>query len=185
MVTEWVRATPRAVGYVHDHDSPKTVLRELRDVLSTTRAGVPKWMEETRRELADLSRNLESRADAMLARLDDLARRVEAALRRAETSAPGVTGAVAGVVPWAEAALEYLDRRTGAGSAGDCPLPELFHAVRERHPALTLPAFQDGLRRLHDVRAVRLTGATDAMWAVTEPEYALVVGGQLAYWASR
>src|SRR6185369_5030455 len=29
IVTEWVRATPKAVSFVHDHDSPKSVLKEL------------------------------------------------------------------------------------------------------------------------------------------------------------
>src|SRR5262245_30501200 len=40
-VTEWVRVTPRAVAFVHEHDSPKSVLRELKDVLDATRSGGP------------------------------------------------------------------------------------------------------------------------------------------------
>ncbi len=185
VVTEWVRATPKAVGFVHDHDSPKSVLRELKDVLTTARGGVPAWLDESRREVAALAERFEDRATAVIQRLDDLAARVEAALRRAEASAPTVGTGVTAVVPWATDALEYLDRRTSAGSAGDCPLPELFHAVRANSPTLTLPAFQDGVRRLHDLRAVRLTGAADDAWAMTEPEYALVADGRLAYWVGR
>src|SRR5262245_23754299 len=30
LVVEWVKATPRALEFVHDHDSPKALLRELR-----------------------------------------------------------------------------------------------------------------------------------------------------------
>ena len=52
IVTEWVRATPKAVGFVHDHDSPKSVLRELKELLDATRAGVPAWMAEAKQELA-------------------------------------------------------------------------------------------------------------------------------------
>ncbi|MBX9585297.1 MAG: hypothetical protein K2X87_33745 [Gemmataceae bacterium] len=176
VVTEWVTATPRAVAFVHDHDSPKAVLRELREVLRATRAGVPVWLDESRQELATLTARFEGRAAAMLDRLDRLADRVEAALRRAEVSAPAVGPGTAGVVPWAIAALEYLDRRRG-----DCPLPELFAAVRDRFPDLTLPAFHDGLRRLHDARAVRLLPAEE----MPEPEYAVVVDGELAYRVSR
>ena len=110
-----------------------------------------------------------------------LAGRVEAALRRAEMNAPAVAEPVGRVVPWAVEALEYLDRRSDTGAAGDCPLPELFHAVRVRFPELTLPAFHDGLRRLHDVRAVRLSPLAD----MAEPEYAVVVGGKLMYAAGR
>jgi hypothetical protein len=35
------------------------------------------------------------------------------------------------------------------------------------------------------VRVVRLTPAGESAWAITEPEYAAVVDGQLMYWVSR
>ena len=181
LITEWVCATPKAVGFVHEHDSPRSILRELKDVLHTTRTGVPAFMAEAKAELAALSANFESRAAAMLAHLDDLAKRCEAALRRAETTGPVVGEAVGRLVPWATAALEYLDRRLESGATGDCPLPELFHALTPRFPALTLSAFQDGVRRLHDVRAVRLQ-PRDMMH---EPEYAVVVDGKMMYAAGR
>jgi hypothetical protein len=174
LVTEWVRATPKAVGFVHEHDSPRSILRELKDVLRATRTGVPEWMAEAKREVAALSASFEVRASAMLARLDDLAKRCEAALRRAETTGPAVAEPVARLVPWATAALEYLDKRSDTGAAGDCPLPELFRALRARFPDLELPAFHDGVKRLHDVRAVRLLSGEP-----TEPEYAVVVEGKL------
>jgi hypothetical protein len=182
VVTEWVRATPRAVAFVHEHDSPKSVLKELKAVLDAARGGVPSWLADAKQELAAAAARFEERAVAILARLDDLAGRVEAALRRAEAKVPAVAEPVGRVVPWAVAALEYLDRRRASGAAGDCPLAELFHAVRAGFPDLTLPAFQDGVRRLHDVRAVRLTPADGPL---AEPEYAVVVGGQLAYLAGR
>jgi len=180
VVTEWVRATPRAVAFVHEHDSPKSVLRELKDVLDAARGGVPAWMGSARAELAAVGVRFEERAAAVLKRLDDLAERVEAALRRAEAKAPAVAEPVGRVVPWAVEALEYLDRRRDA-AAGECPLSELFHAVRVRFPDLTLPVFQHGLKRLHDIRAVRLAPAAE----VAEPEYAVVVDGKLMYAAGR
>lgn len=181
LITEWVCATPKAVGFLHEHDSPRSVLRELKDVLNATRAGVPAFMVEARAELAALAANFDERAAAMLARLDDLAKRCEAALRRAEAGGPALGEAVGRVVPWAVDALEYLDRRIESGAAGDCPLPELFHAVGAKFPALELPAFQDGVKRLHDVRAVRLAPARE----MAEPEYAVVVEGKLMYAAGR
>jgi len=181
IVTEWVKATPKAVAFVHDHDSPKSVLRELKEVLATSRSGIPAWMAEAKQEAALLSARFEARAAAMLARLDELANRVEAALRRAETSGPAVTEQVGRVVPWAVESLEYLDRRQASGMGGESPLPELFHAVRVKFPELTLSAFHDGLKRLHDVRALRLLPTAE----MTEPEYAVVVGGKLMYAAGR
>jgi hypothetical protein len=181
IVTEWVKAGPKAVTFVHDHDSPKSVLRELKELLDTTRGGIPGWMADAKVEIAALSARFEERAAAMLGRLDELARRAEAALRRAEANGPAVTEPVSRVVPWAVEALEYLDRRAALGSPGDCPLPELFHAVRVKFPELTLPAFHDGLKRLNDVRAVRLAPSLD----MAEPEYAVVVAGRLAYAVGR
>jgi hypothetical protein len=180
LVTEWVRATPKAVGFVHDNDSPRSILRELKDVLQATRTGVPEWMAEAKREVAALSASFEVRAAALLARLDDLAKRCEAALRRAETTS-AVAEPVARVVPWAMEALEYLDKRGATGAQGDCPLPELFHALSIKFPDLTLTAFHSGVKRLLDVRALHLAPVEE----MTEPEYAVVVDGKLMYAVGR
>ena len=181
IVTEWVRATPKAVTFVHENDSPSSVLKELKDVLQATRDGVPVWMDDARRELATLSARFEGQAAAMMKRLDELATSVEAALRRADAKLPLMAEPVGRLVPWAVDALEYLDRRKTGGAMGDCPLPELFHAVRVGLPTLTLPAFQDGLRRLHDVRALALVPAA----LMAEPEYAVVLDGKLMYAVAR
>jgi hypothetical protein len=181
VVTEWVRATPKAVTFVHDHDSPKSILRDLKQVLDATRTGIPAWMEEAKAEVAALSSRFEERAASLLAKLDDLATSVEAALRRAETDGPAVAEPVSRVVPWAIEALEYLDRRATTGAAGECAMPELFHAVRVKFPDLTLPGFHDGLRRLHDVRAVRLVPGDE----VDQPEYAMLAGGGMVYRVGR
>jgi hypothetical protein len=175
IVIEWVQATPKAMTFIHENDSPKSVLRELKTLLTTTRSGIPLWMKEAKQEAANLSAKFEKRAEEMLRRLDELSARVEAALRRAETSGPARAEPVSKVVPWAIEALEYLDRRSISGIAGECLLPELFHALRVKNTDLTLGEFQNGLRRLYDLRAVRLTPSKD----MSEPEYALVVGGQM------
>ena len=181
LVVEWVHATAKAVTYVHEHDSPKSVLRELKEVLQATRDGVPQWMKDAKAEIADISYRFDARAAALLKRLDQVAERVDSALRRAETKAPGVAEPVGRVVPWAVDALEYLDRRAASGASGDCPLPELFHAVRLNLPELPLPAFHDGVKRLHDVRAVRLAPSP----MMVEPEYAVVTEGRLMYVVGR
>jgi len=175
IVIEWVQATPKAMSFIDDNDSPKSILRELKSVLSTTRAGVPQWLMDAKQETANLTARFEKRATEILRRLDELTIRVESALRRAETNIHAIAEPVSRVVPWAIEALEYLDRRSLSGIAGDCSFPELFHAIRVKFPELSLAAFQNGLRRLHDVRAVRLTPASDQ----SEPEFALVVGGQM------
>lgn len=183
LIVEWVRVTPKGVAYVHDRDSPKAILRELREVIGATRAGVPEWMEAAREEVAAVAEKFDRQGAELLKRLDALTERVEAALRRAEAAGPRLPDPVARVVPWAEEALAYLDRRTETGAAGDCPLRELFDALRVARPGLTVPNFQTGLRRLHDVRALRLTGPPDG--STPDPEYAMIVGAETFSLAAR
>ncbi|HEV3383760.1 MAG TPA: hypothetical protein VG097_03040 [Gemmata sp.] len=175
IIIEWVQATPKAMTFIDENDSPKSILRELKGVLATTRAGIPQWLMDVKQETANLSAKFEKRAAEMLRRLDELTIRVESALRRAEANGPVLAEPVSRVVPWAVEALEYLDRRSLSGIAGDCSLPELFHAIRVKFTDLSLPAFHSGLQRLQDVRALRLIPSSD----MSEPEYALVVGGQM------
>lgn len=181
LVVEWVQATPRALEYVHDHDSPRAVLREIRSVLGATSSAIPAWMEAARDEAAQLALRFEHRAREMLERLEKISDRVETALRRIDTR-PGLGESMARLVPWGVAALEYLDRWTDT-IAGDCPLPDLFRALEVRFPDLTLPAYQDGLRRLHDARAIRLIAAKRD--AITEPEFAFVIEKQMVWYVRR
>ncbi|MCS6864544.1 MAG: hypothetical protein RMJ56_15965 [Gemmataceae bacterium] len=180
LITEWVQATPKAVRYVHEHDSLRSLLRELKELLQVTQTGVPQWMTEAKQELAAIAASFEVRATALLTRLEELAQRCDAAIRRAEMNqAPlSVAEPLQRVVPWAAHALDYLDRRRELGLSGSsCPLPELFQALRATVPELTLPAFHQGLKRLHDARLVQLEPAE----AIAQPEYAVVCDGRLMY----
>ncbi|HEY2785110.1 MAG TPA: hypothetical protein VGJ05_09065 [Fimbriiglobus sp.] len=179
---EWVRVTSRGIAYVGEHDTPKATLRELKSLLGATRAGVPAWMAEARAELQAVGSSFEAKANALILRLDDLARRVETALRRADVARHTVSEPIRQLVPWAADALEYLDQRDGAGAAWVCPLSELFHSVAFKHPDLTLAEFHSGLRRLCDVRALTLSPAHGTL---PEPEYALVVDGKMMGFAAR
>ena len=50
-----------------------------------------------------------------------------------------------------------------------------------RFPELALPAFHDGVKRLHDVRAVRLLPASEML----EPEHSIIVDGRMMYLVAR
>src|SRR5205823_7890135 len=56
--TEWVRLTPAGVHYLHAHDSPRAVLRELRTALQTSREGVPAWLDGMQRQMQELTERL-------------------------------------------------------------------------------------------------------------------------------
>ncbi len=174
-VIEWVRITPKGIAFLHDHDSPKAVLQDLKATLSATAAGIPDWMHDTREQLTELKIDFEAKAGEMIRRLAELTTRVEAALRRVDAATPKLPSILQTVVPWGVTALEYLDSRREVLASGDCSLRELFVALRPKFPELSVPEFHTGLRRLHDNRSIQLTRTELG----TDPEYAILMGTEL------
>src|SRR5262245_563470 len=181
---EWVRLTAKGVEYLYEHDSPKAVLAEMRDMLSAARSGIPMWQDEMLKSLERLGTHVSEEMARYMAKLDALATRVDQALRRAEVTANNWNSALESVVPWGADALTYLDRRAQGGGEGACPLPELFAAIRAKHATITMREFHDGLRRLADNRAV-LFSAWTGPGAIPQPEYALMADGKLMYHVGR
>ena len=81
--------------------------------------------------------------------------------------------------------LTRLTEWQASGTSEDCPLPELFRRSRAVAPGLTVGAFHDGLRRLHEAGQVYLHPWTGPLHALPEPPFALLVGHEIAYYASR
>jgi hypothetical protein len=183
-IIEWVRLTPRGVDFLHEHESPAVALHEFRETLRLNQQAVPAWLAEVRATLQALDDRLAADARKWLQRLDAMERRVNETLRRLELAMPLVPNDVLTAVPWAIDAINYLDRRQSGGATGDCPLPELFAAVVRQHAQLSVSAFHDGLRRLHDRRVLRLQGAV-GLAELPQPEFALLDGGAVLYFAAR
>ncbi len=181
---EWVKLTPRGVTYLHDRESPLRVLQELHGLLQANRSGVPGWLAEIRQNVLALGTQLGEETQRWTNRLEALSQRVEEALRRTHAALPHLSDGMAAAVPWGLDALTYLFRRHAGGASGECPLPELFHAVQQQHPGLTVKDYHDGLRRLHDRGAVRLLPPNQP-GELPEPEYALVDGAAVYYFVAR
>lgn len=179
---EWVRPTPRGVEFLHNHESPVRALHDLRETLQANQRAVPLWLEDLRSRLHHLEENLADSAARWVDKLSELTRRVEDTLQRIEAASPLVPKELLDGLPWSMDVVNYLDRRRNAGATDPCPLPELFEAVLANHPTLMIGAFQDGLRRLHERRVIRLQ-ATDG--EMSQPEFAILVGGLLMYTAWR
>src|SRR5205823_11559382 len=71
-VLDWVRVTPKAVDFVHEHESPLKALQELRAELRATQEGVPAWSAEVRRTLAALGDKVAEDAARMRQRVEAL-----------------------------------------------------------------------------------------------------------------
>ncbi|MCX7700291.1 MAG: hypothetical protein N2039_05395 [Gemmataceae bacterium] len=182
---DWVRITPAGVEYLYRSESPIVVLRELRQALAATQSSLPRFLEDLHQEWQRTLNEFRARLDETQRKLHVLAARVEETVRRIDTNRGGVADALLASTPWASEAVDYLERRKESGGADGCPLPELFTALRRRFPELNLIDFHSGLRRLHDHRAIVLRpfdGPTDK---IPEPEYALLDGAELMYFAAR
>lgn len=181
---DWVRITPRGVEYLHDNESPVRALHELRAALRANQDAVPVWLGEMRAALGRLESQLADDAGRWLERLGALERRVGDTLRRLEAASPLVPDEVGQAHPWAIDALNYLDRRRTGGAPDDCALPELFAAVAEHHPRLSIATFHEGLRQMHRRKALVLREAV-APEKMAQPEYALFDEARVYYLAAR
>lgn len=180
---EWVRLTAKGVEYLYQHDSPRAILGEMRQMLAVAQSGIPTWQDEMLRSLEKLATHITDQMAQYMDKLEALSKRIDEAMRRTEATAE-LSPAMSTLVPWGVSALEYLDHRRAGGGTGGCPLPELFGAVHGKHSTITMRDFHDGLRRLADNRAVKLSP-----WAgpgsIPQPEYAMMAEGKLMYLVSR
>lgn len=80
--------------------------------------------------------------------------------------------------------LKLLALWNESGASEDCPLPDLYRQAHERSSHLTIGQFHDGLRRLYDQERLYLHPWTGPLYAIPEPAYALLVGHEIAYYAS-
>lgn len=77
-----------------------------------------------------------------------------------------------------------LRRWHEAHALEDCALPELFRSLKAAQASLSIGQFHDVLRRLHDQRQVYLHPWTGPLHELPEPALAMMVGHEIAYYAS-
>lgn len=160
--------TEKGLAYLLSQLSPRQVLEDFVRVLEARHAQAGELLAAARR---------------MQDHLEGLRATAEHVLR--EVAAPPPVGRNGhGPEVWPAEVLSHLARRHDTGAAGDCPLPELFRHVEPSAPGLTLGRFHDGLRRLHDDGRLYLHPWTGPLYDLPEPHFALLVGHEIAYYAS-
>jgi hypothetical protein len=182
---EWVRLTPRGVEFLHQHESPLHAMQELHEALKTNLDAVPGWLAALKSRLQEFETSMAADVQRATLRLETLARRVEDILKRFAERQTGVPDELATLVPWAAEALAYLDRRQTADASGQCPLPELFAFLSQGQSNLSITAFHDGLRKLHESRVLKLFPFTGSPNELQQPEFVLLEGATCYYHASR
>ncbi|MBI3409855.1 MAG: hypothetical protein HY040_16070 [Planctomycetes bacterium] len=182
--TEWVKVTAKGIEYLLAQESPIRAMEELKAVLQLNQDGIPAWLMELRRSVDALSQRLANEVEALNRRMESLTERVVEALKRAEKMGPALPEGAAGALPWGHEAVSYLERRRDGGLGEKCALPELFAVLKDKENGLVLRDFHLGLRRLHDRGVLRLL-PFDGPEGPPEPEYALLDGPQVFYYAAR
>jgi hypothetical protein len=165
-------ATDAGLAYLVRHTSPKQVLEDLARAIEGRHSQIDNLLSvahETKTELAAIKCVLEK-------------------LGEPGASATGVLLENRTPVADAPGSLQWLiDLRqhlSNWDTAGDCPLPDLYQRLQAAHPALTIGRFHDGLRELHDREQVYLHPWTGPLYALPEPAFALMIGHEIAYYAS-
>jgi len=152
-------------------------------------AGPKRVLENIARTLEPRMTVLDGLVDAVKqtqADLSALRTAAERALVEVGTPSNGALAALNhhGLDGWMTSLLDHLERRHRADAIEDCPLPELFRACRQTQTALTIGEFHDGLRRWYERERVYLHPWTGPLHEIPEPAYALLIGHEIAYYAS-
>ncbi len=182
---EWVQLTQKGVDFLLSHESPVRAMDELREALQMTKEGLPGWLTQIRGRFQEQADRLVEEVKSVLGRLESLSVRIGAALKRAEDSAPKLPAAATAAFPWAVEALTYLDRRRDGGAPSPCPLPDLFAGIRAKDQDLTMTAFHAGLKSMQDCGVLKLLPFAGPPEELPQPEYALLDGTTMYYYAAR
>jgi hypothetical protein len=163
--------TDRGTSWLAQHSNPHHVLSAFVQALSACESQLQAILAEAGRSQQDL------------AALKQQAARVLDHLELRNQIPPGMNGQTKG--PDLAAAIHTeLSQRHAGGALDDCPLPELFRRLQPTFAQLTVGRFHDELRLLHQAQQLYLHPWTGPLYELPEPTFALLVGHEVAYYAS-
>jgi hypothetical protein len=160
---EVVVLTPKGMEHLLISSSPKLVLEDLLRALEQRNKQLDGLIESVRASQASIC-TFKEQVAAALSNLDN-----------------GPTASAAKIDRIIQQALATF----GESSIGeDCPLPRLLRDARVSEPLLSVGAFHDSLRRLHDRQAIYLHPWTGPLSELPDPTVALLVGHEISFYAS-
>ena len=168
-VTEICAITEKGLAYLLAQVSPKRVLEDLLRTLDARKTQLDQLVEAAQR--------MQQGQEALRAIAEKMFAQAAAPAELASASKNGSHD-------WPSAAIAYLTRWQENGPPEDCALPELYRQAKQAEPKLTIGQFHDGLRELHEARRIYLHPWTGPLHELPEPVYALLVGHEIAYYAS-
>jgi hypothetical protein len=181
--------TDKGLSYLLSQVSPRQVLEDFVRLLKDRQQVLAEWTAAARKLHAS-TETLQLHVQAVLARFcaaerGGAAGGLKALFREfladaAPACAPNASQVEA---PLQALLLAELQTWQTSGASEDCPLPHLYRQVTRGTPA-SIGQFHDALRRLHDSAAIYLHPWTGPLYELPEPPFALLVGHEIAYYAS-
>jgi hypothetical protein len=171
-VLEICTLTDQGLAFLARQASPKQVLEDLVRTLEARQSQVEALVTAARQTWASFEA-LKTSAERVLEHLHRTAAGENTPSPAADDSA------------WTRILVDHLAAWQALRGSEDCPLPELYQQARAAVPGLTIGHFHDGLRQLHDRQQIYLHPWTGPLYELPQPPYALLVGHEIAYYASR
>jgi hypothetical protein len=205
--------TEKGLRRVVDEDTPKAALHTLLLAVQALqqqpnpvnteafRAGLARAAEECVAAIKEAFAGLEGKvlkalappptpavsAGAVLQALQRALERVEAPVLPVFSSTPATASSAqpqsATPPPVLEDATASFVDAWAKGRAVGCPFDGLWDHLKERYPDLTIGAFHDALRSLHDAGRIRLSGWPRMLDDLPQPGLALFVSSKVMYYA--
>lgn len=163
--------TDKGLDYLLSQLSPKQVLEDL-----------ARQFERRQAQVQDLASSARSWLEEMGALRDVVERALRDLPGREQQGARARWNNLQET--WLHETLTFLRVWQAGQASEDCPLPELFRQAQRSTPTLTIGQFHDGLRRLHDQQQIYLHPWTGPLYEIPEPACALLIGHEIAYYAS-
>lgn len=182
--------TDKGLAYLLSQVSPRQVLEDFVRALEGRRNQAD--------DLINLARQMQQGIEALKTNVDKV---LQQTCKLEGSTGPGASGHLKALfagflndgdspppapqAPAGDAALHNalsadLTRWQNSGATEDCPLPHLYRQTSPR----SIGQFHDALRQMHDQGKIYLHPWTGPLYDLPEPPYALLIGHEIAYYAS-
>ncbi|HEX3152363.1 MAG TPA: hypothetical protein VHR66_30095 [Gemmataceae bacterium] len=173
--------TDKGMQYLAHQASPRQVIEDFVRVLEDRQAAVAELSANVARMAAGLEA-IRSAVGHVLPRLTDHHQSngtpMNAIFIPARPKSPAASDALI-----ADVKARLAEWHAASGASQDCPLSDLYRRLESANQ-VSIGLFHDALRQLHDDHQIYLHPWTGPLYALPEPAFALLVGHEVAYYAS-
>ena len=176
---------PAGVAYLLERDPVRNILTSTQtgiENLSRLAAACNQTLLQVQKQLATLGDVVKNTATRL--QPPDVSQLLTA-VQQAQSpgaSAEGRGGPSPSDLELQSALLSFVQQQQRQAPLRPVELPQLYRFTRSRQPALTLGQFHDLVRRMAESRQVRLSPFTQAMYQLSEPECAMIIGREVMYY---